>query len=192
MDWFKKLLKRNNYPNTQNQAEYAFASGGIDYYQLSDINNLPALRGMKTLVFFEEMRMKCSMEYLKMHADAVDAILLKPNINIYDLKKLNDQLKQRLTIAVDLEAVYKLASIVFFDKNENIADYDYAYNAKKIARWKKNEGAAFFLLKPVAELVPALKDMGGNLQNYLEVQQDLNQLHSANLSLHLPEKKMQK
>lgn len=189
----RNLFKRNHYPATEYQTEYAFTCGGVDYYKLTDFNNMPALRGMKTLVFYEELSCKCSPEYLTMHTEAIDNLLTNPQkIDLFAIKKLNDQLKQRLTIAVDLEAVYKIASIVFFDKQENITDYDYGYNAKKIAQWKKEGADAFFLLKPIRALVPVLQHIDENLQNYSHVQQELNALHLDNLLQHLPERKIKK
>lgn len=185
MKFIKKLLKRNHYPLADSQKEYVFTSGGTPYYRFTDFNNIPALRGMKTMVFYEEMSMKCSLDYLQKHVEAVDNILTKPQINIFDIKKLNDQLKQRLDIAIETELVYKIASIVFFDDKEDIRDYDFSYNAKKIAHWKKHEADAFFLLKPVQELVPALKDLNGNLQKYSQVVRELNALHLENISPHL-------
>jgi hypothetical protein len=183
---YHKLLRKNHYPLADSQKQYVFSSGGTDYYQFADFNNIPALRGMKTMVFYEEMKMKCSLEYLKMHTEAVDNILTaKDKIDIFDLKKLNDQLKQRLDIALETELVYKIASIVFFDSKEDVRDYDFSYNAKKIAHWKKHHADAFFLLKPVQELVPALKDMSGNLQQYSQVVRELNALHLENISPHL-------
>lgn len=185
MRFLKRLFRKNNYPLADSQKQYAFTSGGIDYYSFADFNNMPALRGMKTMVFYEEMSMKCTMDYLKMHVEAVESILTKPQINIFDIKKLNDQLKQRLDIALETELVYKIASIVFFDDKEDVRDYDFAYNSKKIAHWKKYEADAFFLLKPVQELVPALKDLNANLQQYSQVVRELNALHLENILPHL-------
>jgi hypothetical protein len=55
------------YPKHEHDVEFAFTSGGVDYYQFKDFGNIPPVRGLKTMVFHEEMRMKCSLEYLEMH-----------------------------------------------------------------------------------------------------------------------------
>src|SRR3712207_2062528 len=99
----KRLLKRNNYPAAKYELKLAFTSGGIDYFEFADFNNIPALRGLKTMVFYEEFRMKCTLEYLQKHVQAVDTILKKKSIDIYAIKSLNDQMKQRLDIALDTE-----------------------------------------------------------------------------------------
>jgi hypothetical protein len=179
-------------PLVKAATKFAFMCGGINYYQFEDFDNTPALRGLKTAVFYEEMRMKVSMEYLKEHVKAVDHQLLKPNINIYNIKKLNDQLFQRLDIALDMELVYKIASIVFFTADENVNDYDFAYNAKKVEHWKKYGGTDFFLQKPLVELLPVLKDTKTNLRHYIQMQEQLNQIHLETLLELLPPERMQK
>ena len=184
-----RLFKTNRFPTTKHDVTYAFTCGGIDYYQFTDFNSTPAMRGLKTMVFYEELKMKCTLEYLRLHVEATDNILTSSKVSIFDIKRLNDQLKQRLDIALDIEILYKIASIVFFPKNENTEDYDYAFNAKKVAHWKKHKGADFFLQKPLLELLPALKDMKGSLENYSAMVQKLNKAHLASLSQKLPEKR---
>lgn len=191
MGWLNKILKRNKFPKLSHEVKYAFTCAGVEYFQFADFNNTPSVRGLKTMVFYEEMRMKCTLEYLHLHAEAVDNILTQDKINIFEIKKLNEQLKQRLNLAVDTEMLYKIASIVFFDKNENVEDYDYAYNAKKIQHWKKEVAESFFLQQPLQELLPVLKDFDGNFQMFSQVVEEMNQLHLENLLQNLPVAKMQ-
>ncbi len=194
MGFLRKLFKKGSkYPSgVQHPVELAFTCNGVDYYQYSDFNNIPALRGLKTMVFYEEMRCKCTLEYLKLHVEAIDNILNQSKINIFEIKKLNEQMKERTEMALDTELIYKLASVVFFDKNENTEDYDFSYNLKKIANWKNGNAAAFFLLKPVQELLPVLKSIEENLEMYSQVVEELNQQHWENLLRNLPVRKMQK
>lgn len=183
----KNIAPKNNFPEYNHQIKYAFTCGDIDYFQFADFNNMPPLRSLKTLVFYEEMRMKCTVEYLKWHAEANDNLLTKDKINIFEIKKLNDQLKQRIAIAVDFEILFKIASIIFFDKDEDFRDYDFGYNARKIAHWKKYQGVAFFLNLPLQELLPILKDLDGNLEIYFKVISQMNEKHMENLLQNLPE-----
>lgn len=190
MNFLKRLYKRSLFPKHDHEIAFAFTSGGVDYYQFKDFSNIPAVRGLKTMVFHEEMRMKCSLEYLKLHVDAIEGILTSKRINIFEIKKLNDQLKQRLNIAIETELVFKLASIVFFDKKEDIEDYDFTYNLAKIKHWKKYNADNFFLLQPLQQLIPSLEDVNVNLQMYSTVVEKLNAMHLENLLPHLPEEKI--
>jgi hypothetical protein len=68
----------------------------------------------------------------------------------------------------DADLVYKLASVVFFDKSESPTHYEHGYNQKKIEHWKKNASMYdFFLQMPLQELVPFLKQSGEDTQVYL-------------------------
>jgi hypothetical protein len=190
--FFDKIFKRSRFPLAKHEIAYAFCVNGVDYYQFADFNNIPALRGLKTTVFYQEIQMKCTVDFLKLHTEAIDNILTKPRINIFEIKKLNDQLKQRLDLAIDTELAYKIASVVFFDKKENVTDYDYNYNAKKIAFWKANSGVQdFFLQQPLIELLPVLKDMQGNLSMYSRVVEQLNSLHLDTLLRNLQQSRTQ-
>lgn len=186
------LLKKTHLPATDYPVKYAFTSGGVEYFQLEDFNNTPALRGLKTMVFYEEMKMKCTLDFLQLHTDAVNALLLKDRINVFEIKKLNDQLKQRLDMALDMELVMKLASVVFFPRNENIKDYDFDFNRRKIEGWKRHEAEDFFLLRPLQEFLPVLKDLNVNLKNYIAVAEKLNKHHLDTLLRLLPENKTTK
>jgi len=189
MNLLKKLTKKNDYPAANYDTTFVFTSGGIDYYEFTDFNNTPALRGLKTMVFYEEFRMKCTLDFLKLHTEAIDNILSKKTIDIFAIKKLNDQLKQRLDLALDTELLYKIGSVVYFDKKENIEDYDFGYNAAKIEHWKKNEGADFFLQRPWIKLLPVLEDFPGSLQAYSRMVERLNQFHLESLLPNLPEQR---
>ena len=60
-------------------------------------------------------------------------------IDVFKIKSLNDILKGRLKWHVDTDILYKLASIVFFEKGEDPRTYDFKYNAEKIEFWKQHK-----------------------------------------------------
>lgn len=163
--------------------EEAFTMNGRTFYKYSDSFNVPYERGLKAVVFYEESRMKITYEYMQKHVEAVDKILGANKINVFKIKELNDILKERLTWHVDTEILYKLASIVYFEKSENPTTYDYKYNSEKIEFWKKHKTVEdFFLQAPLLELLPFLKDLEMNLKSYSEITEALNQIHSEKVS----------
>ena len=177
MNLFKKSVKQI-FPNTDTIIEEAFKVGGETYYRFADINNLPAERGLMAFAVYNELDMRCTREYLIKHTEAVESILSGSNINLYDVKKLNDQMKQRLQLITDVELMYNLASVAYFDKNENPNGYDPVYCQKKIANWKKNAGVAdFFLSQPLKELIPFLNNVDVDLDSYSQLNKDLNEIH---------------
>lgn len=180
---FKKSVKQL-FPNTEVIIEEAFKIDGTTYYRFADLNNLPYKRGLMAYAVYNELDMRCTREYLVLHADALNTILSKPEINVFDIKKLNDQMIQRLQLTTDIDLMYKLASVAYFDKNENPESYDTAYCEKKIAQWKKHASVeAFFLSQPLQELIPFLNNVDVDLNIYSELNKELNEIHSGVLRL---------
>lgn len=174
----KKIFPESEYP-----VEFAFNYHGRDYYKFSSESNIPYERGLKTVIFYEENRMKMDLEYIQKHCKRMDELLTAQKINIYTIKALNDQMKERSQFAYDVNLLYKLASVVFFDKNENPKTYDFVYNRKKIDLWKEgNLANDFFFQRPLLELMPFLKDAEENFQEYSRINHLVNQRHLENLS----------
>jgi len=182
MVWFRKLFRKstkNIFPEQKHMIEFAFEVAGMKYYQFDDVFNLPYERGLMALAVYEEVRMRCSREYLSKHVDACRKILHDSKIDIYKLNALNEQMSDRLDLAIDTDLLYKLASVVYFDKNENPAVYEPEYCNKKIAFWRGNKDVnAFFLQKPLVELIPFLKDVDFDLNTYSEMVGATNKIHS--------------
>ncbi len=170
----------------------AFSCGGVKYYQFDDPYNQPYERALTALSFYEELRMRTTKDFLILHCNAVEAILSNPKkIDILQLSKLHLQLKERLEWIIEPELLYKLASVVFFDKNESPYIYDYKYGEQKIKHWKKSaEVNAFFLQQPIIKLVPSLADCEIDFPSYLTVVQKMNQAHLANIITNLSEEQM--
>lgn len=180
---FKKSVKQL-FPNTETIIEEAFKIGNDTYYRFADLNNLPYKRGLMAYAIYNELDMRCTREYLVLHSDALNTILSKPEINVFDIKKLNDQMMQRLQLTTDVDLMYKLASVAYFDKNENPESYDQSYCEKKIANWKKNASVeAFFLSQPLMELLPFLNNADVDLNTYSELNKELNEIHLGVLRL---------
>ncbi len=183
-DKFKSFPKDIQYP-----IEEAFSIDGRTFYRFKDYFNIPYERGLKTITFYEEVRMKITYEYMQQHVEAVDKVLKSQKIDVYKLKNLNDILKERLTWYVDTDILYKLASIVFFEKSEDPRTYDFKYNAEKIEFWKKHSSVTdFFLQTPLLELMPFIAELEQNLATYSAITKELTKMHSDTVTSILSEK----
>jgi len=172
------------FPNQKHVIEFAFTVAGVDYYQFNDVFNLPYERGLTALTFYEELRMRCSREYLERHISAVREVLRAKKIDIFKIYQLNEQMNERLNLSIDVELLYKVASVVFFDRKENPILYDMDYCKKKIDFWKKHKGVSdFFLQKPLKELIPFLNSVDFDLEKYSQMNKNLNEIHSENLHI---------
>lgn len=182
MGFFKNLfeLYRSEQDKRRKQKEkyrieYAFTCGGTKYYRFADIANLPYERGLQAMVVYKEVTMQCDRTYLQDHVKAMDKILSSNNINIYNIKTLNDFMKQRLALPTDVDLLYKLASVCFFDETENPCTYEPAYAEKKIAKWRKDKGVTdFFSQTPLLELMPFLQRVDVDLSAYTPINNRIN------------------
>ena len=182
--WNAGLCKKY-FPDHKHIIEFAFEVAGVKYFRFNDVFNLPYERGLTSIAVYEETRMRCSKEYLTEHCNAISEILRDPKkVDIFRINELNEQMKDRLNLAMDVDLLYKLASIVFFDKKENPVLYDAEYNLKKIDFWKKHKGvASFFLQTPVVELIPFIQNSDFDLDSYSALNQKLNEAHSERIRL---------
>lgn len=200
--WLNKFTNRimgvyHKFPDTRYPVKYAFTVGGVDYYEFDDIFNLPYQRALKAMSAYEEIRMKCTFEYLKWHVVAIENNLVaardvkgKVVINLLKIHELNSLLKQRLeNWVIDLNHTYRLASIVYFDKSENPQEYDFKYANEKIAHWKKHETMDVFFSKvPIQKLIPFIKGFDMNFQIYSEVIKQMETADLAKISENLSDK----
>lgn len=174
------------FPDAKHIIVYAFSIGDRHYFRFDDPLNTPYDRALKCLVYYKELDMNCDRAFIKAHTEAFDNALKKPSITIdtlIELKKLNDQLKQRLELPKEPDLMYKLASVVFFDQNENPTVYEFKYGENKIRAWKKNTTLTdFFLSKPLKELIPYLEHAGENLEQFSQMTEKASLQHLETIS----------
>ena len=187
MGLLSKLKQRRRdaksvFPKSEHIIEWAFNVGGTDYYQFADVFNMSYERGLTAIAIYNELDMRCSRGYLLKHVEAVTNILRQAEIDVFKINALNEQMRQRLQLVTDVELLYRLASVVFFDKNENPNLYEQDYCEKKIAHWKAHKGVAdFFLQQPIQTLIPSLQNVDIDLDEYTKLNEELNKLHLEKL-----------
>lgn len=182
---FKPFLLENKY-----RVVPAFKLDGVDYYMFDDHMQIPSGRIMAALMVYNEMEMKVDKEYLEMHVKAMDKLLSDPKkIDLTNIMRLNMNLKERLELAVLPDFIYKLASVIFFDKTESPYGYDLDYNEKKIKSWKEGgQALGFFLQMPLKDLIPSWNLEQGNIETYLGVADQVAKIHRLHLTGILSEK----
>jgi hypothetical protein len=154
LDRIKSFLEPKYKREANTVIEFAFSIGGIDYFQCGagEFTNMPFNRAEKAMVFYEELKANIDYNYLLWITNEIEALLDKGKLT--KVASLVSLLKERLNLAPEPDLVLKLASVMYFDNNESIYDYDFAYNKKKIANWKTNKLDAFFLKMPIEKLLP--------------------------------------
>jgi hypothetical protein len=187
MKFIKNILRRKPkfkaFPNNEVAVE-AFRHAGKTYYHFADNFKVPTARAICAIAIYEELRMRCTEEYLRKHIAATEQILNAPagKIRLTDLAKINNNLKERLNLAPYPDHIYKLASVIYFDESESPFSYDFEYNAKKIAEWKRSpELLDFFLTMPFKDLIPFGSMQKERVQSYFNIAELMNQSHLQKL-----------
>jgi hypothetical protein len=157
----------------------AFTIGGEDYWMFDSTNEVPTGRFFAAMGIYTEMEMNCDKEYLTSHCKAMDKVLSNPkSIRLDYIIQMNVNLKERLELMPMPEYIYKLASVIFFDKTEALYSYDYDYNKLKIERWKAAGGGLdFFYNTPLKELVPSLNMPEKDSLTYSTVAKLVSEVH---------------
>ncbi|MBK7882485.1 MAG: hypothetical protein IPJ81_00585 [Chitinophagaceae bacterium] len=156
MKWIKKIFQKKPKPillDGKYKVVPAFELLGETYYMHEDPLNVLAGRGLSAITHLEELLMRCSAEYLNAHIEAVEKILSDPKkINIGKLYILNNNLRERVSLTIALpKHVFKLASVVFFTKDESPFMYDSAAANKRIKTWVEADGMYDFFATNAAK-----------------------------------------
>lgn len=181
--WQKKF--RSYLVDAKLKVVEAFIHNGTRYLMFENPTDVPTARMLAAQGIYVEMEMRCDREYLELHTKAVDKILNenKKGINVTYLAQLNQNLRERLNLMPLPDFVFKLASVIFFDETESPLSYDWAYNEKKIAKWKQDPAMLdFFLTRLATELIPSLKPAGKSTPMYFQVAEKIDKIHRDNLT----------
>lgn len=166
----KRLLKIGD---RKRAIKHAFSIKGKDFYQFESPLDMPVARWHYSSVFNEELQMGITKEALE---DILG--LIEEHLNQGDLVSASYQLQDlryRVENIYDTEIAYKLASVVFFTLEEDLTNYDNAYNQDKIALFKTKKMEDFFLNTPAKDLIPF-----GNLSaNDMKIFLTMNQARLA-------------
>jgi len=183
---FKKFLSLfERKPKLDHPVEKVFTIEGVNYYQFKDISKIPCMRAFVKADVFAELDMRCTRDYLIQHTKATHKLLNNSKqINITQIAQLNQQLKERLEMIYEVDIIYKIASVVFFDKTENPYEYDDLYAKEKIERFKSyalsHDG--FFFETLFKSLIPTKSLSDKDLQTYMSVGKMMTQKHLENIS----------
>lgn len=180
--YFLSLFERK--PKLDHPIEKVFAIDGTNYYQFKDISKIKCLRAFVVSDHYSELNMRCTREYLTAHCKAIDKLLSNSKaINISQVAQLNQQLKERLEMIYEVDIIYKIASVVFFDKSENPYEYDDMYAREKIERFKSyartHDG---FFFETLFKGLLSTKDLSDkDLETYMSVGAKVSQYHWDNI-----------
>lgn len=161
----------------------AFVCDGVQYYRFDQAISIPYDRAVWAHAFFTEFDSRVDRQYLLDWLDAMDLTVNAKRVRLSDIALLLRDLKDRTMLALDMDLVYKIASVEFFDANESPYSYDAEYNRQKIERWKKKgQLGPMFSGTAIGELISCLGQSEPDMQASLAVLEQIKKLHLKNLS----------
>lgn len=166
---FPFLFKTQWLVKPAHEVKPAFTHEGVEYFMFVNEQNMPAERAFAAMDIYEELNQRITREYLESYFEAVLQATNKGDL--VKVANMTTFAKQRLDHITNVEILYKLASVLYFTKEENCYSYDYEFNEKKIASWKKSKDIdAFFLKTPISGFLPSFDGSNLNTQIYTLLQ----------------------
>lgn len=158
--------------NDDKHIEPAFTFDGITYYHYPNETNMKPERYVTMVNYVKESTMNCDKEFLEWHIQACEKIIYetddKAGVKLKEVQKLIAQLGERVNTAFIPDLIYKIASAMYFDKNESPESYDFDYNDEKIKRWKTSNNN-FFLDTPIKDLITSEGISAQRLGTYMMI-----------------------
>jgi hypothetical protein len=179
---YKAGKKYTLHPDNGEYIQYKFTCNGKHYYQYVHDHVMARLRYSFLSKFNNEtFELKINSDTLNSFMDKI--IELCNSNKSVEAGRLAYEVKERSEWLIEPEALYKLASVFYFDLNEKWDEYDEDYNAKKIDDFKKKDLIQYFLkeLSNVQEdfLESSKLDLATYIQNLQET--ELKQLRDLEL-----------
>jgi hypothetical protein len=159
-----------HHPEYTGLIEEAFVANGEKFYCFSKDSGMRYGRYIFMQGFIQEADLRMSLDVLKKQNEVMTSWLdgTRPQVNHGKVLELLSIQRQQCDLAFEPETVFRLASCLYFDENEDLRKWDKTYNEKKITKWKESHTIDFFFHRLMQEFVN-LKDTSPIvLQNYLQ------------------------
>lgn len=147
----KKVIR---HPRFDKPIKYGFTTGGKHYYRLTNDYDIYENRFRYLKTFYQEVQNKLTSNDINEFCQAA-----KNYINDgkhIQAGELLSEMEYRSTWLFEPTSLYKYASVIYFDIQEDIRDYDMTYCHKKIEFWSKKKELLRMLLKELMENVENL------------------------------------
>jgi hypothetical protein len=154
------------------QIEFAFTSGGVNYFRFTSEVNIPFQRAIAAKEILTEELWQIDPKVLTGWVEGLIALLTddkkKADKKLIEAGIMAYRLKEQMELSYSLVRQLKLATVLYFDEHENPLDYQYPYNKAKLESWTKhNDIPDFFLNLPDFLLQPSGQELAQNFPTYL-------------------------
>ena len=182
--FFKALFEKK--PDITDPIEKVFVIDGKNYYKYQDISKVKNRRIHVINDFYNELAMGATREFLLKHTQAIDTILTSSTIDIFKIKTLNMQFQERLDMIYVTDIIYKIASVIYFTKDEDYMDYDDLLGREKIALFKAQDKGdkkmSFFFGTLFQNIIGSVNISDKDLLTYMTVGSQITTEHLKTIS----------
>lgn len=145
-----------------------FEVDGQTFYQFCDLSDMPVNRYFKAVRAAHEFNLRITTDELTALTEAGLEYANKGNFTqVINLLYL---LKERAKMPISTDLGYRLFSIVYFTKDEDLTDYDETIGKAKIELFKKKGLAEVFGMESAANYIPNLDLSERDLRGFSELE----------------------
>ena len=165
---FKKQTKPTAiHPDYKKLIEKVFTINGDDFYAFKNLADMPVNRYLQIGSFQEEASFKLTTKLLFELLEHIEKSLNEGKIT--RAIEILSEIKLRLSLKLEPDILYRLASCVYFYKDEDLSNYDYDLGDKKIELFKKENVDNFFLNEPLSSLAPLRNISAEDIRDYSKI-----------------------
>jgi len=182
---FKNTAKIANLPRTsihpdyKRLVEFVDTLEGRELYKFKELSDMPHGRYNFCTRFSTEVNMRLDADTSREIDEELYTYFLLDKPGIKDKKKAMELLRTRITMSdmlISGESSYRLASCVYFWKDEDLTDYDYAIGDEKIDIFKRTNFDNFFLTEPMKNFLPQMDISAQDLKVFSSQERELKKL----------------
>lgn len=178
----KVITKGNFLVQPECVTEFCFEAKNGRNFKFVDEKNIPAFRAMAAMDIYTMVEEKVDTNYHKLAYKSIFDAANKGNL--IKVGQVAENALQRMNHITNIDLLYRLASVLYFDEHENPYEYNIEYAEKKIALWREEDLGSFFCRTPLKEYLPSFAGYTMSLETYTDHERkELLQHLTSHLSL---------
>lgn len=164
-----------HHPDLAGHTELAFECKGKKYYRMAHEFRLPAGRYKFLDAYLLEHELRMTPKMFNDYLDRIETFLNGRGgvVKLTDIAVTIHNMRTHANLLFLPETIKKLASVVYFDDSEDLRDYDPEHGRNKIEIWETDDSYAFFLTRPIMELLNLEGISVTSLQTYIQTSQEI-------------------
>ena len=145
------------HPRYNKRVKFGFTVGNRHYYRFAHDYEIFESRFRYLKTFYAEVENKLTSQDINDFSDATKKYLEDYKKSIHSKEPQPDLLEKAIELQSEMKyrsewlfeptSLYKYASVLYFDLQEDVTDYDMEYNHTKIKYWSKKKSLLRLLLK---------------------------------------------